>query len=82
MKKYNFYIDRKWTIWDRCYYSVEASSEEEALKLCKENYDEDNSEYLYETVDSLTPEENSGNATKEIYNADTNKLLFDNAIKE
>lgn len=37
---YYFYIDRKVTMWERDKYSVQATSEKEALKLIKKEFED------------------------------------------
>ena len=74
MKNYNFYIDEKVTIWQRFAYYIEAESYEKALDKMKQemkdgNIDDDicyHTEFLTDTVEYLTPEENNGNCTKEL----------------
>ena len=89
MKTFDFYKDEKNTIWVRHQFSIEAESYEQALEKIKEvegnpaeSYeDEMNTEYLYETLESMDPEENEGNATCEIHSEDTNELIYTNETK-
>jgi hypothetical protein len=89
MKTFNFYKDEKNTIWTRFEFSIEAESYEEALEKIKqvesnpaESYeDEMDAEYLYETLESMDPEENDNQATCEIHSEDTNQLVYTNEIK-
>ncbi len=89
MKTFDFYKDEKNTIWVRHQFSIEAESYEQALEKIKEvegnpaeSYeDEMNTEYLYETLESIDPEENEGNATCEIHSEDTNELIYTNETK-
>ena len=89
MKTFDFYKDEKNTIWVRHQFSIEAESYEEALEKIKqvesnpaESYeDEIDTEYLYETLESIDPEENEGNATCEIHSEDTNQLVYTNETK-
>lgn len=90
METFDFYKDEKHTIWVRTNFSVEAESYEQALEKIKEGEDDNNSivydnqicyEYLEETLEEMTPEENKGNATIEIYSEDTNNLIYTNETK-
>jgi hypothetical protein len=67
---FNFYLDRKVTIWVREQHSIEAESEEEAKKemieafkdnFCSESFDEQ--EWLLDTETMLEPEDNGGEST-------------------
>lgn len=82
MKSFNFFVDEKYALWTRHYVSIEADSLEEALKKCiNGDYLEDYSEDLWETAELLTPEENGGNPTLEVYSEDSDKYdaLYTNA---
>jgi hypothetical protein len=89
MKTFDFYKDEKNTIWVRHQFSIEAESYEEALEKIKqvesnpaESYeDEMDTEYLYETLEEMTPEENDNQATCEIHSEDTDELIYTNEIK-
>lgn len=68
MKSYNLYIDTKNILWIRTHITIEANSLEEAIERCKNgDYNNSWSENLYDTVEEMTPEENGGMATIEIY---------------
>ena len=82
---FNFYLDRKVTIWVREQHSIEAESEEEAKKemieafkdnFCSESFDEQ--EWLYDTETMLEPGDNGGESTAELFFEDTDKLLTTN----
>ena len=89
MKTFDFYRDEKQTIWVRTRFDIQAESYEEALEKIKqvesnptESYeDEMDAEYLYETLESMDPEENDNQATCEIHSEDTNQLVYTNEIK-
>lgn len=90
MKTFDFYKDEKQTIWVRHQFKIEAESYEQALEKIKEVNNGDHSvihdnqiywEYLEETLEEMTPEENKGNATIEIYSEDTNNLIYTNETK-
>lgn len=90
MKTFDFYKDEKNTIWVRTKFSIEAESYEQALEKIKEVNNGDHSEihdnlsyweYLEETLEEMTPEENGGEFTCEIYSEDTDKLIYTNETK-
>ena len=75
MKSYNLFIDEKCTLWTRTYVTIEADSLEEAVEKCKNgDYDDSWSEDLYGTTEVMTPEENGGEATVEIYSENIDKF--------
>jgi len=84
-EKFDFYIDRKVTIWVREQHSIEAESEEEARKemieafkdnVCSESFDEQ--EWLYDTETFMEPGDNGGQSTAELFYSDTDELLTTN----
>jgi hypothetical protein len=90
MQTFNFYADEKHTIWTRIEFTIKAETYEQALEKIKEvekgDYsviydDEMDTEYLYETLEEMTPEENDNQATFEIHSEDTNELIYTNEIK-
>ena len=90
MQTFNFYADEKHTIWTRIEFTIKAETYEQALEKIKavekDDYsviydDEMDTEYLYETLEEMTPEENKGEATIEIHSEDTNELIYTNEIK-
>jgi hypothetical protein len=94
MNEFNFAIDTKQTIWERTNFYIKADSLEEAKqKLSKivetegiegvhdmiwdENlYSE--SEFMYDTSEFLTPQENGGMPTQELMCMEDNKILATN----
>lgn len=83
----SYYIDEKVTIWRRTYYNVEGTEEEIKNKLIDQfesKYPTDieifDSEILYETEESISPEENNGRPTIEIFN-DSGDTIWSN-VKE
>lgn len=79
METYNLCVDRKYTIWEREYYAIEAESETEALEKCLNPDTEYNdSEYMYDTADYMTPKDNDNYPTLEVFNDDTNERIFSN----
>ena len=86
MKKFSYYIDEKVSLWRRSYFSVEADSAEEADQIARESigekevnleFDIDDSEYLYDTEENITPEENGGLSTLELF-SDDETLIYSN----
>ena len=86
MKTFNFYKDEKVTIWNREHLTVEAETQEEANQKVLEaikngdisDFQHMTSEYIYDTVEELSVDENYGNPTIEIYNTN-DKLIYHNA---
>ena len=73
-QEFDFYIDRKVTMWVREYHKVEADTLDEAkskmIKSVKEDYYDDTfdeRETLYDTETELEPGDNGGEATAELY---------------
>lgn len=78
MEVFNLIVDEKKTVWERRYVSIEAESLAEALTKCMEgDYDVDDSETLYETMEDMAPSE-SEPVTVEIFDAN-DTLLLDNS---
>lgn len=62
MEVFNLIVDRKVEVWRRDNISIEAESQEEAAKIALEGiYDVDDSEYLYETEQTMSPCQNFTN---------------------
>jgi len=79
-KKYM--LDEKQTIWFRSHHKIEAETEEECDRLMiemveKGNVDYNNSEteYLYDTVEDMSVMDNDGQATKELRD-DTSEIWY------
>lgn len=70
METYRLSVDRKYTIWEREYYMIEAESE--ALEKCSD------SEFQYDTADHMTPNDNDNYPTLEVFNEDTDERIFSN----
>lgn len=80
MATFNFYQDQKTTVWDRNRFSVEASTYDEAVEKVRSIKDlliaesEQNGiklnscETLFDTMEHLSPEDNGGCPTLEIFN--------------
>lgn len=80
-KDYRFYVDRKVTVWIREDHIIEASSCEEAnqkmIEAFKNDYFDDTfveQEYLYDTFEDLSPEDNGGETTAELFTEDMDSL--------
>lgn len=89
MNEYSFYQDIKVEIWKRQYFTIKADTKEEALEEVEkykrrdvsEDFIVENSEYLFETECMLSPEENGGDATIELYDEATGRCLGTNILK-
>ena len=89
MKTFNFYKDEKCTIWYRGKFEIEAETYEEAVSKVKEmeqdqmKYDEVDVRWdeIESTLEGLTPEDNQGFATIEIYSDDNaGDLIYTNGL--
>ena len=79
MKTYRLSVDSKYTIWKRKYYRIEAESETEALEKClSPDVDCSDSEFQYDTAEYMTPKDNNNYSTLEVFNEDTDELIFSN----
>ena len=79
METYRLSIYRKYTIWERERYMIEAESETEALEKClSPDVDCSDSEFQYDTADYMTPKDNDNYSTLEVFNEDTDELIFSN----
>ena len=88
MKKYKFYQDKKVSVWERSFFSVEAESYDQALgkvenlKLEDINeFDIDSSEILFDTMEELEPSENNFAPTIELFNGE-DKKIGDNTMSD
>ena len=89
MNEYSFYQDVKVEIWQRQYFTIKADTKEEALEEVEKykrrdvsaDFIVENSEYLFETESMLSPEENGGDATIELYDEATGRCLGTNVLK-
>ena len=84
MEKFDFYQDRKVTSWERTFFTVEAEDYDAAINAVKSWDGEDvaclsddrvsliENRSLWETSEAMSPEDNNGEATIEIfyYNGD------------
>lgn len=82
MEEYQFYRDRKVTVWERTHFSVHADSEEAAIlkvvAIDLENMETEEdpqivisaNEVLYDTVEELPIAENGGQRTVELFMCD------------
>lgn len=76
MPNFTVYVDHKITIWERCKWDIEAKTEREANDIAKQIWDDQEAaherpdysgvEYLADTAECLTPEENGGEPTEEL----------------
>lgn len=89
MPEFKFFRDQKITIWERDHFSITAPDEEAAeqnlREIEKEGFDRDSgkinhshSEFLFDSADNLTVEENGGCPTVEYYTPNGN-MIFDNS---
>lgn len=84
----SYYIDEKVTIWRRTYYSIDGTEEETKSMLIESvegrghllDTNMVDSEVLYETEEGMTPEENDGQPTMEVFNSER-KMIWSNGKK-
>lgn len=80
METFDFYQDRKVSCWERTYFSVTAENYDKALEIIQSwkgedvlNFSDDtkiiitDGETLFETSESLSPQENGGKPTIEVF---------------
>lgn len=80
--KFNLYEDVKVCTWRRYSYEVEAETLEEAVELVRDGEVESTDmEEFYDADYFLTPANNEGRATQEIYSAKDDTLLYSNGDK-
>lgn len=79
MNTYKLYRDRKNTVWDRCFFTVEAETLEEAIQLVIEDEVFPNdSEIVYDTLEWMLP--SKGESTEEVFD-DNDDLVYSNKPK-
>ena len=81
------YIDYKVTVWKRVHFN-ESTNLKKVIQVLEEGFDVFDEELgfveqetLYETVEAMTPEENGGCSTIEVYEEDNdfiNNLIWSN----
>jgi len=89
MPQFEFHLDKKVTSWYRETHYVDADTLQEAQKIMIEKFaqgdtDEtfDGQEEIPDTWDALTPKDNGGEPTQEIWCEESMLLLIDNVTKQ
>ena len=90
MAKYKFYQDLKIKVWQRNSFVVEGSSKEEAIEKAKKFQDHEifetldgwDSEILTDTQVTLEPCENEGNATIQVWDVETSRMVASNRLRD
>lgn len=81
MKEYNLIMDEKIIGWTRTHATIEADSQEEAIeKLLDGDYKSDETELLWDTIEGISPKDNYGDATIEVF-GDSYDSIYDNSEK-
>jgi hypothetical protein len=86
MAEFEFHLDQKHTIWYRNNFVIEAKTLEEAkakvIEMCNTNSSDtlsDDWDTLFETAEQISPDENGGEATEELYIAGaTGEIIWSN----
>lgn len=78
METYRLNVDRKYTIWEREYYVIEAESETEALEKCLSPDVECSYSEFLDAAEHMTPKDNDNYPTLEVFNEDTDERIFSN----
>lgn len=85
MAAFEFHLDQKHTIWYRNNFVIEADTLEEAkakvLKICNTNSSDllsDDWETMFETAEQISPDENGGEPTEEVYVDNTDVIVWTN----
>lgn len=82
MENFQFFFDQKVTTWYRTHFDIEANSIEEAREKATELVKsgmttEMGWESVDETIELMSPEENDGQSTEELYDQE-NQLVYNN----
>jgi len=85
MGKFNFHLDSKVTTWYRTQFEIEADTLEEARVMAVEliedgKIDELPWEQIEGVVEGMTPDENGGMSTEELYDEENNIIHYNGKI--
>jgi hypothetical protein len=87
-QEFDFVLDTKMTIWSRQKFTIEADNLEGAKEIAKrmiedgEEIDPYDVDFIYETEEVMTPEQNNGHATIVLmYKEKNNSIIHKNADK-
>ena len=87
-KEFDFVLDTKLSIWSRQKFTIEAANLDAAKEIAKkmvedgEEVDPYAVDFIYETEDVVTPEQNEGHATVVLmYKEKDNSIIYKNADK-
>lgn len=80
MAEFDFYLDQKHTIWYRNRFTIEAETLEDAKQKVKDMYGKDDLpsddwEQLTDTIEGMTPTDNGGEPTDELFTHDGELVL-------
>jgi len=85
MAEFEFHLDQKHTIWYRNTFTIEANTLEEAkakvIDVCNTNSSDllsDDWETMFDTLEQISPDENGGEPTEEVYFDDTDTIIWTN----
>ena len=87
-QEFDFVLDTKMTIWSRQKFTIVADTLDGAKEIAKnlveegEEIDPYSVDFIYETEDVMTPEQNNGHATVVLmYKDDRTSVIYKNADK-
>ena len=88
-QSFEFYVDRKVTIWAREKHSVDATSYEEARLIMIQSFDNREfddtfyeNDYLFETEHDMSPKDNEGRPTLELYSEMEHGKILSHNMKQ
>ena len=88
METFDFTQDHKKTIWYRQRFSIEAETLEQAkaiaIRMASNDLyiDNDDWDILYDTIETLPPDENSGFCTRELFAENESDSIWHNGTNE
>lgn len=83
MEAFDFYLDTKVTTWYRTPFEIEAESLEEARQKAIDYVKDDGHstqswEHIEDVMESITPGDNDGQPTEELFDNSTGNVIWDN----
>lgn len=89
MPRFEFHLDKKVTAWYRETHYIDADTLQQAQKIMIKNFASGNTDETFDAQDEiddtweeLTPEDNCGEPTQEVWCQDSMLLLIDNQVNQ